>query len=116
MYYAKVDEENRIIDWSEDRLDGLNVEFSNGNYIDEVETNGVHDFVIIDGEAVFRPTEESIYMAKKRSFDSYETSNDLMDAVFELGEIASNQQVTNEEIMDAVIELAGIIASMQGGE
>lgn len=115
MAFAMVDSDNRIISWSEEPLDGMDIYFENGHYIDEKCVNGLNDFLIIDGKAVFQPTEESIYLAKKRSFDSYETSIDLMDAVFELGEITSKQQVTNEEIMDALIELAGMIASMQEG-
>lgn len=115
MAFAMVDSDNRIISWSEEHLDGMDVYFKNGHYIDEKCVNGLNDFLIVDDEAVFQPTEESIYLAKKRSFDSYEASIDLMDAVFELGEITSKQQATNEEIMDALIELAGMIASMQEG-
>lgn len=115
MAYARVDINNRIVEWSDDKLDGLDVEFSNGDYIHMNERNGVNDFVIRDGEAVFEPTKESIEQAKRREFDPYQTSNDLTDAIIELGEIASEQKVANEEIMDAIIELAGEFSKLKEG-
>lgn len=57
MPYAKVNSENRIIEWSYEKLDHLNVEFSNGEYIDEVCTNGVQDFIIENGIAIYSPLE-----------------------------------------------------------
>lgn len=59
MAYARVDSENRIIEWSYDKLDGFNVEFSNGEYIDRVCTNGVDDFIIKDGVAIYSPLERA---------------------------------------------------------
>lgn len=58
MPYAKMDEEGRMVQWSHDRLDGLDVEFSNGEYIDENCVDGLEDFVIENGEAVYRPLPE----------------------------------------------------------
>lgn len=58
MAYAKVDENNRIVVWSYEHLDGMDTEFSNGEYVDEVCVNGVEDFKIIDGQAVFEPLEQ----------------------------------------------------------
>lgn len=55
MAYARIDSQNRIIGWSYEKLDGFDVEFSNGEYIDEVCTNGVQDFIIEDGKAVYSP-------------------------------------------------------------
>lgn len=55
MAYAKVDNNNRIIEWSYDKLDHLNMEFSNGEYVDEVCNNGVQDFIIENGKAVYSP-------------------------------------------------------------
>lgn len=57
MPYAKIDSEKRIIEWSYDKLTGLDVEFSNGEYVDEVCTNGVEDFIIENGIAIYSPLE-----------------------------------------------------------
>lgn len=57
MAYAKIDEDNRIIEWSYEKLDGMDVEFGNGKYIDENCKNGLDDFKIIDGKAVYAPLE-----------------------------------------------------------
>lgn len=57
MAYAMVDENNRIIEWSYEHLDGMDVEFSNGEYVDTNCVNGVEDFKIVDGQAVFDPLE-----------------------------------------------------------
>lgn len=58
MPYAKLNEEGRIVMWSREKLDGLDVEFSNGEYIDANCVDGIDDFVIVDGEAVYRPLPE----------------------------------------------------------
>lgn len=58
MPYAKVDADNRIIEWSFDRLDGLDVEFSNGEYVNENCVAGSEDFIIKNGKAVYSPTPE----------------------------------------------------------
>lgn len=57
MAYATVDENNRIIEWSYEHLDGMDIEFSNGDYIDANCVNGVEDFKIINGQAVYDPLE-----------------------------------------------------------
>lgn len=57
MAYAMVDGDNRIIEWSNEHLDGMDVEFSNGDYIDTNCVNGVEDFKIVDGQAVYDPLE-----------------------------------------------------------
>ena len=33
MAFAKIDENSRIVNWSEDRLDGFDTEFQNGDYV-----------------------------------------------------------------------------------
>ena len=58
MAYAKVDLENRILEWSYEHLNGYDVEFSNGEYVDEVCVDGLEDFVIKDGKAIFSPMAE----------------------------------------------------------
>lgn len=55
MAYAKVDENNRIVMWSHTKLDGFDTEFDNGDYVNEKCTNGVQDFIIENGKAVFSP-------------------------------------------------------------
>lgn len=59
MAYAKIDKNNRIVEWSYEHLDGMDVEFSNGEYIDQNIVDGVEDFEIIDGQAVFNPLERT---------------------------------------------------------
>lgn len=89
MAFAMVDSYNRIISWSKEPLDEMDTWFANGGYVDELCSNGVRDFVIIDGMAVYDPLPQ----------DGMPTGT----------------QPTNEEIMDAVIELAGIVAEMMEG-
>lgn len=55
MAYAKIDENNRIIMWSRTKLDGFNTEFDNGDYVNEKCVDGVQDFIIENGKAVFSP-------------------------------------------------------------
>lgn len=73
MAYAKVDDNNRIIEWSYDKLDGMDVEFSNGGYVDEVCTNGVQDFIIESGEAIYSPLETE------------PTADDVLNALLGIG-------------------------------
>ena len=58
MAYAMLDDQGRIVMWSHDPLDGLDVEFTNGDYIDEMCIDGVEDFIIENGEAVYSPLPE----------------------------------------------------------
>ena len=83
MAYARVDINNRIVEWSNDKLDGFDVEFSNGDYIHVNERNGVQDFVIRDGEAVFEPTDESTVEWEERQAAEHlpETVNDIQDGL-----------------------------------
>lgn len=89
MAFAMVDADNRIIAWSEEPLDKMDTWFANGGYVDDLCVNGVRDFVIIDGMAVYDPLQED--------------------------DVPTETQPTNEEIMDAVIELAGIVSGMMEG-
>lgn len=57
MAFAKVDQNRRIVEWSYERLNEMDVEFSNGEYVDEKCVSGVEDFRIVDGIAVFDPLE-----------------------------------------------------------
>lgn len=71
MPYAKLNEEGRIVMWSREKLDGLDVEFSNGEYIDANCVDGLEDFVIVDGEAVYSPSaEKQVAALKKKLVDT----------------------------------------------
>jgi hypothetical protein len=70
MAYAKIDDDNRIVYWSNEPLEGL-VEFSNGDYVNKNCIDGLDDFVIEDGEAVFSPLpEKEIERLKRKLSDT----------------------------------------------
>ena len=109
MAFAKIDENSRIVNWSEDHLDGFDTEFQNGDYVDEKCVNGVNDFVIRDGVAYFEPTKESVKEALMRKLSETET-NDAQAAICELAE----QQIAYESDVNAALcELYDLIS---GGE
>lgn len=109
MAFAKIDENGRIVNWSEDHLDGFDTEFQNGDYVDEKCVNGVNDFVIRDGVAYFEPTKESAKEALMRKLSETET-NDVQAAICELAE----QQIAYESDVNAALcELYDLIS---GGE
>lgn len=56
MAYAKTDADNRIVAWSYEPLDDDAVEFANGDELDAACKNGLDDYVIEGGKAVYRPT------------------------------------------------------------
>lgn len=56
MAYAKTDADNRIIIWSHEPLGDDAVEFANGGELDSACKNGLEDYVIEGGKAVYRPT------------------------------------------------------------
>ena len=56
MAYAKTDADNRIIIWSHEPLGDDAVEFANGDELDAACKNGLEDYVIEGGKAVYRPT------------------------------------------------------------
>lgn len=71
MPYCRLDEEGRIAEWSHDKLDHLDVEFSNGDYVDENCVDGLEDFVIKNGEAVYSPkADKQIDVLKKKLEDT----------------------------------------------
>ena len=109
MAFAKIDENGRIVNWSEDHLDDFDTEFQNGDYVDEKCVNGVNDFVIRDGVAYFEPTKESVKEALMRKLSETET-NDVQAAICELAE----QQIAYESDVNAALcELYDLIS---GGE
>ncbi len=82
--YAKVDSDNRIVEWTREHLDGFDVEFSNGDYVDEMCHGGLSDFVIENGEAIYSPSpdNEIAYLKDKLASTDYITSK-TMDAVMQ---------------------------------
>ena len=106
MAFAKIDENGRIVNWSEDHLDDFDTEFQNGDYVDEKCVNGVNDFVIRDGVAYFEPTKESVKEALMRKLSETET-NDVQAAICELAE----QQIAYENDVNAALcELYDLIS------
>lgn len=82
MAYAKTDENNRVLMWSYEKLDGFDKEFSNGDYIDEKCTDGLNDFIIENGKAVFSPLpEKEIERLKKKLSDTDYISAKIMDSL-----------------------------------
>lgn len=89
MAYAKVDSENRIIEWSYEHLNGFDVEFSNGDYVDEVCVDGVEDFIIENGKAIFSPkAEKEIMSLKKKLSETDYTTSKLMEAMVDCESIS----------------------------
>lgn len=66
MPYAKLDSDKRIVMWSYDMFDEYDVEFSNGEYVDETCVDGLDDFVVENGEAVYRPSPAKQVAALKK--------------------------------------------------
>ena len=69
MAYAKVDENNYIIECAATKGIGYNAEFSNLDYVEEHCVDGLEDFMIIDGEAVYSPTVEKQTKTLKSDFN-----------------------------------------------
>lgn len=109
MAFAKIDENSRIVNWSEDRLDGFDTEFQNGDYVNEKCINGVNDFVIRDGMAYFEPTEESAKEVLERKLSETE-ADDVQAAICEL---AAQQIAYENDVNAALCELYDLIS---GGE
>ena len=66
MPYAQLNEEGRMVAWSREKAEGFDVEFSNGEYIDANCVDGLEDFIIVDGEAVYSPSAEKQVSALKK--------------------------------------------------
>ena len=98
MAFARVDERGRIIEWSRERIEGFEVEFSNGEEVDELCTDGLEDFIIEEGKAVFRPTAAKQVAELKRKL---EETDYIASKAFE-------EIVSSESIADLLSALAGI--------
>ena len=121
MAWARVDEDGRIIEWSRERLDGFEVEFSNGDEVDELCTDGLEDFLIEEGKAVFRPAaakqvaelkrklEETDYIASK-AIESIIGAKDVVSLLSSLKRIGDEYAETlkhREEWRESINELEG---------
>lgn len=82
MAYAKLDEDKRIIFWSNVRLDADMIEFANGDYIDETCKYGLEDYIIEDCQAVYSPRpEKEIARLKKLLSDTDYITAKAVDAL-----------------------------------
>lgn len=122
MAWARVDEKGRITEWSRERLDGFEVEFSNGDDVDELCTDGLEDFLIEEGKAVFRPTaakqveelkrklEETDYIAAK-AIEGIIGAKDVVSLLSTLKRIGEEYAETlkhREEWRASINELEGV--------
>lgn len=121
MAYAKTDADNRIIVWSHEPLWDDAVEFANGDELDAACKNGLEDYVIEEGKAVFRPTaakqvaelkhklEETDYIASK-AIESIIGSKDVVSLISTLKRIGDEYAETlkhREEWRSSINELEG---------
>ena len=123
MAYAKTDADNRIIVWSHEPLGDDAVEFSNGDKLDAECKNGLEDYVIEGGKAVYRPTRakqieelksklaETDYIAAK-AIESIIGAKDVVSLISTLKRISEEYAETlkNRE------EWRGRINELEGGE
>ena len=123
MAYAKTDADNRIIVWSNEPLGDDAVEFSNGDELDAACKNGLEDYVIEGGKAVYRPTrakkieelksklEETDYIASK-AIESIIGSKDVISLLSTLKRIGEEYAETLKQRE----EWRGRINELEGGE
>lgn len=121
MEYAKTDADSRIIVWSHEPLVGDAVEFANGDELDAACKNGLEDYVIEGGKAVYRPTrakqilelkkklEETDYISSK-AIESIIGSKDvvsMLSALKRIGEEYAEILKRREEWRSSINELEG---------
>lgn len=121
MAYAKTDADNRIIIWSHEPLGDDAVEFANGDELDASCKNGLEDYVIDGGKAVYRPTrakqilelkhklEETDYIASK-AIESIIGSKDvvsLLSALKRIGDEYAETLKRRDEWRARINELEG---------
>jgi len=123
LAYAKTDADNRIIVWSNESLGDDAVEFANGDELDAACKNGLEDYVIEGGKAVYRPTrakkikelkqklEETDYIASK-AIESIIGSNDVISLLSALKRIGEEYA----ETLKHRDEWRGRINELEGGE
>lgn len=121
MAYAKTDADNRIIAWSNEPLWDDVVEFANGDELDAACKNGLEDYVIEGGKAVYRPTRakqivdlkaklaETDYIASK-AIESIIGSKDVVSLISALKRIGDEYAETlkqRDEWRTSINELEG---------
>lgn len=121
MAYAMTDADNRIIIWSHEPLGDDAVEFENGDELDAACKNGLEDYVIEGGKAVYRPTrakqilelkqklEETDYIASK-AIENIIGAKDvvsLLSALKRIGEEYAETLKHREEWRASINELEG---------
>lgn len=121
MAYAKTDANNRIIAWSNEPLWDDVVEFANGDELDAACKNGLEDYVIEGGKAVYRPTRakqilelkaklaETDYIASK-AIESIIGSKDvvsLLSALKRIGDEYAETLKQRDEWCTSINELEG---------
>lgn len=121
MAYAKIDGDSRIIVWSYEPLGDDAVEFANGDELDAACKNGLDDYVIEGGKAVYRPTRakqvlelkqklvETDYIASK-AIESIIGAKDvvsLLSALKRIGEEYAETLKRREEWRASINELGG---------
>lgn len=121
MAYAKTDADNRIIIWSNEPLGDDAVEFANGDELDAACKNGLEDYVIEGGKAVYRPTRakqilelkaklaETDYIASK-AIESIIGSKDvvsLLSALKRIGDEYAETLKQRDEWRTSINELEG---------
>ena len=121
MAYAKTDADNRIIAWRNEPLWDDAVEFANGDELDAACKNGLEDYVIEAGKAVYRPTRakkiadlkskraETDYIASK-AVESIIGAKDVVSLISTLKRIGEEYAETikqREEWRGRINELVG---------
>lgn len=121
MAYAKTDANNRFIAWSNEPLWDDVVEFANGDELDAACKNGLEDYVIEGGKAVYRPTRakqilelkaklaETDYIASK-AIESIIGSKDvvsLLSALKRIGDEYAETLKHREEWRASINDLEG---------
>lgn len=95
MAFARLDENNRIIEWCYEKIDGLDVEFSNGEYIDKNCVDGLDEFIIENGQAVYSPQpEKEIARLKEKLSDTDYISSKMNDEIMNCTSIVDILSVT----------------------
>lgn len=98
MAYAQVNHENRIINWSEDYFTGFDVEFSNGDYVNQTCVDGSLDFVIRDGIAYFEPPAyKEIEQLKKQLAETDYINHKLTEQIIDASNLSEVLQQHQEK-------------------
>lgn len=102
MAYAKLNNQNRIIEWSYEPM--FDVEFSGEEIIDEMFINTLEDFIIENGVVRFEPCAETIERMERERVEA-----EKQERINELPYDVS-------DIQDALVELADMISELIGGQ